>query len=97
MSKIYKNQTALQFTFSTGADITGQTDTVLLITYPGGTSATWTCTVSDESTGAFAFTNFTSGSLKTVGSYSLQPKVAFSDDTIAYGTTSDFRVFDLGE
>ena len=93
MSKIYKNQSALRFTFSTGADITGHTLCSLEVTYPQASTATWTCTVSDASTGAFYYDFVTTSTLKTTGTYLVQAKITFSDDTVAYSETQNFIVY----
>ena len=90
--KIYKNQDNLQFTFSVGSDITNYSEVTLEIQYPQGSTSSWTCTVSTASTGSFYFDGFTTGSLKTAGTYLMQPKVEFSDGTIAYGETTNFKV-----
>jgi hypothetical protein len=94
VSKLYKGASAVRFYYSTGNDITGATLTTLEVTYPGGSTASWTCTVDTASTGSFYYDLATTSTLKTVGSYLIQAKVVFTDDTEAWGDTEKFKVYD---
>lgn len=94
MSKIYKGQTALRMNFSCSADITGYTTTVISVFKPGGSTATWTATVSDASTGSIYYDIATTTILNLAGPYKMQPKITFSDDTIGYAETAEIIVYD---
>ena len=94
MSKLYKGASAVRFYYSTGNDITGATLTTLEVTYPGGSTASWTCTVDTASTGSFYYDLATISTLKTTGSYLIQSKIIFNDDRVAYGDTEIFKVYD---
>lgn len=97
MSKIYVGQTALRMNFSCSADITGYTTTVINVWKSNGSTATWTATVSDASTGAMYFDIPTTTTLNVSGKWRLQPEVIFSDDTVGYGETAIQMIYSLGE
>jgi len=95
MGRIYVGQSSLRLNFSTGADLTNNTTTVINVTYPQGSTSTWTCTVSDASTGAIFYSMASGSILKTAGMYLLQPQVTFTDSTTAYGETVKLQVYPL--
>jgi hypothetical protein len=95
--KIYVGQTALRMNFSCSADITGYTTTVISVWKPNGSTATWTATVSDVSTGAIYYDVATTTILNVGGPWRMQPKIIFSDDTVGYGETANQMIHNLGE
>jgi hypothetical protein len=94
MSKIYKNQTALRLNFSCSADITGYSSALVNVQYPGASTATWTATVSDASTGAIYYDVATTTSLKSAGVYRFQPEINFSGGTSAKAETAERIIYD---
>ena len=97
MSKIYVGQTALRMNFSCSADITGHTLTVINVWKSNGSTATWTATVSDVSTGAIYYDIPTTTTLDVSGNWKMQPKITFSDDTVGYGETVTQMIHNEGE
>jgi len=74
-NKVYVNQTALQINFDLDEDITNYTSVVINVQQPTGSTATWTCTVDNASTGSVHFDAFTSTTLPISRTYLLQPQV----------------------
>jgi hypothetical protein len=97
MSKIYVGQSALRINVSTGADLTGNTTTVLSVRQPTNTVAIWTATVSDASTGSLYYDIPTTTTLPVAGEYLVQPIITYSTDTVSYGTTAKLKVAGLYE
>ena len=95
MGKIYVGQTALRIWFSTGSDLTGYTTTVANVLKPNGSTAIWTITVSDASTGACYYDPPTTATLDMAGlNWKAQPQIIFSDGTSVKGETAEFPVYD---
>ena len=97
MSKIYVGQTALRMNFSCSSDITGYTTTVVNVWKPNASTAVWTATVSDASTGAIYYDIPTTTTLDVSGQWKLQPQITFSDDTVGYGETAVQMIYSEGE
>ena len=94
MGKIYTGQTALRIWFSTGSDITGYTTTIASVQKPNGSTATWTITVDNASTGACYYDPPTTTILDIAGPWKVQPEITFSDDTAVKGETAEFTLYD---
>ena len=94
MGKIYTGQTALRIWFSTGSDLTGHTITVANVSKPNGSTATWTITVDDASTGSCYYDPPTTTVLDIAGVWKVQPEITFSDDTAVKGETASFTLYD---
>jgi hypothetical protein len=101
MGKLYKGQTLLRWNFTainassnTALDLTGYDYLYLKVKFPGNSTSTWTCTVSDASTGTFYFDAFTAGSFKTAGTYSIQPEISISGET---GPCETFKIRVYGD
>lgn len=94
MGKIYKNQTALQINFNLGDDITNYDSITASVLKPDGSLDSWILSVSDASTGACTFSDFTTTNLSTSGTYYIQPQVTFSDATVIKGETNKLIVYD---
>ena len=92
--KVYTGQTALRINFDLEDDITNYASVVINVQQPTGTTATWTATVSDASTGAIYFSNFTTTTLPVPRTYLLQPLVTFTDGTSLKGETKKLVVWD---
>ena len=94
MSKVYKNQTALQLNFSMTADITGYSSVLINIRKPQGSTTAMTATVSDASTGSVYIGGFTTTTLDLIGKYCFQPIVTFPDGTSARAETVVLKIWD---
>ena len=94
MGKVYVGQTALRLNFSCSADITGYTTTVINVQKPNASTATWTATVDNASTGSLYYDIPTTTVLDIPGKYRLQPFITFSDDTSAKGETVNLIIYD---
>ena len=98
MAKIYKNQTKLTVNFSLTADITNYSSVTAAVRDPVGNSGTsWPLTVVTASTGACSFSNFTTTTWSTFGTWLVQPEVTFTDGTKIKGETDQIRVYAVFE
>ena len=95
--KVYVGQTALRINFDLDDDITNYSAVVINVQQPTGTTATWTATVSDASTGAIYFSAFTTATLPVPRTYLLQPQVTFADGTSLKGETKKLVVYNSFE
>lgn len=95
--KVYTGQTALRINFDLDDDITNYSAVVINVQHPTGTTATWTATVSDASTGAIYFSAFTTTTLPVARKYLMQPQVTFTDGTTLKGETKQLIVYDSFE
>ena len=94
MSKVYKNQTALQLNFSMTADITGYSEVRINIRKPQGSTTALSATVVDASTGSIYIGGFTTTTLDLIGKYHFQPVVTFPDGTAAKAETVMLKIWD---
>ena len=95
--KVYEGQTAIEYEFKTGADLTDATDVVVEFTAPYNKVYTVSAVIEDISEGIISCELPVDTEIfSKAGKWAIQPVVTFSDGRDGLGETAIQRVYKRG-